>query len=83
MAQQGLNLSSGMSYSELVNVAASQCNDGRKLVVPNTPSTSYLMQKLVGVDMCTGSQMPKAGQGLPSPQIQTIAAWICNGAPNN
>jgi hypothetical protein len=38
---------------------------------------------MIGVDMCSGSQMPKAGQRLPSSQIQTIANWICNGAPNN
>jgi hypothetical protein len=83
MAQQGLNLTAGSSYANLVNVAASQCNDGRKRVVPGSPSTSYLVEKLMGVNMCSGSQMPKAGQGLLARQTQTIANWICLGAPNN
>ena len=83
MVQEGLNLTAGKSYASLVNVAASQCKDGRKRVVPGSPSTSYLVQKLIGVNMCSGSQMPKQGQGLPSTQEQTIANWICIGAPNN
>jgi Stigma-specific protein, Stig1 len=83
MPQQGLNLSSAKSYAALVNVAASQCNDGRKRVVPGSPSTSYVVQKLMGVNLCSGSQMPKAGQGLPAGQTETIANWICLGAPNN
>jgi hypothetical protein len=81
--QQGLNLSTGKSYSNLVNVSAGECSDGRKRVVPGSPPTSYLVQKLTGVNMCSGSQMPKQGQGLPSAQTQTIVNWICSGAPNN
>jgi hypothetical protein len=81
--QQGLNLTAGNSYSNLVNVAASECTDGRKRVAPGSPSTSYLVQKMIGVNMCSGSQMPKQGQGVPSAETQTIANWICIGAPNN
>ncbi len=83
MTQQGLNLTAGKSYADLVGVSATECNDGRKRIVPGSASTSYLMEKLMGVNMCSGSQMPKAGQGLPPAQEQTIASWICNGAPNN
>ena len=83
MAQAGLNLTAARSYAGLVNVAASQCKDGRKRVVPGSPSTSYLVQKLTGVNLCSGTQMPKAGQGLPAAQTQTIVNWICGGAPNN
>jgi hypothetical protein len=83
MSQQGLNLSTGKSYASLVNVNASECNDGRKRVAPGSPSTSYLLQKLTGVSLCSGSQMPKAGQGLPAGETQTIVSWICSGAPNN
>ena len=53
------------------------------LVDPGSPSTSYLMQKLLGTDICTGTQMPKAGASLPSGDIDLIAAWICVGAPDN
>ena len=40
------------------------------------------MQKLMGVNMCSGSQMPKAGRGLPR-RKSGRSSWICNGAPNN
>lgn len=78
----GLNLSAGVSYSKLVNVLTGECSDGRKRVLPGQPSVSYLMDKLMGVDLCFGTQMPKIGM-LPSSQIQTISNWICEGAPNN
>jgi hypothetical protein len=67
----------------LVDVTASQCGGKRKLVVPGSPSSSYLMQKLLDVDVCTGTQMPKAGQSLPAAQLDAISSWICAGAPNN
>jgi len=82
MPQKGLVLVAGKSYSSLVNVLATECNDGRKRVVPGSGSTSYLLQKLLGVNMCFGSQMPKVGS-LTAAQTQTISNWICNGAPNN
>jgi len=81
--KEDLDLSVGKSFGELVNVASSECNGSRKLVVPGNPGASYLLQKLLGVNLCTGSQMPKAGQSLPQAQIDAISAWICSGAPNN
>jgi hypothetical protein len=41
------------------------------------------MQKLLNIDTCTGSQMPKAGQSLPKADLEAISSWICSGAPNN
>lgn len=82
MPQQGLDLTAAASYQNLVNVAAQQCNDGRKRVLPGDPDQSYLIDKMLGVDMCSGTQMPKL-KPLPSAQIETIANWICSGAPNN
>jgi hypothetical protein len=81
--KENLSLESTKSYGELVNVATSQCAGARKLVVPGSPSSSYLLQKLLNVDICTGTQMPKAGQTLPQKQIDLISGWICSGAPNN
>jgi hypothetical protein len=40
------------------------------------------MDKLMGVDLCSGTQMPKLGM-LPQPQLQTVSDWICGGALNN
>ncbi len=81
--KEGLALDATKSYAELVGVTASQCGGKRKLVVPGSPSTSYLLQKMLNIDVCTGSQMPKAGQSLPRAQLDAVSAWICSGAPNN
>ncbi len=77
---EGLSLESGAWYGAMVEVPASQCGDGRLLVGPGDPSASYLIQKLTGRDMCSGSLMPKAGRALPSQDIELIASWICHGA---
>ena len=58
-----------------------QCNDGRLLVKPGDPGNSYLLQKILGRDMCSGSQMPKAGVSLPAADLEALTTWICQGAP--
>lgn len=82
MPAQGLDLSAGKSYGGLVNIAAGECMDGRKRVLPGQPAQSYLIDKMMGVDLCSGTQMPKLGL-LPSAQIETVSNWICAGALNN
>lgn len=81
--QEGMNLSAGAAYANLVGVAARECTGGRLRVKAGDPATSYVMDKLMGVDLCFGTQMPKTGVSLPQSQIETIAAWICEGAPQN
>jgi hypothetical protein len=51
-------------------------------VLPGQPSQSYLVDKLMGVDLCSGTAMPKTGS-IPNGQVQTISNWVCEGAPNN
>jgi hypothetical protein len=82
MAQKGLDLTLGKAYAGLVNVAAVECADGRKRVLPGQPSQSYLVDKLMNVDICFGTQMPKLGS-IPAAQLTAITGWICEGAPNN
>jgi hypothetical protein len=82
MPQEGMNLSSGSAYASLVNVTANQCNDSRKRALPGNPTDSYIMDKLMGVDLCFGTQMPKLGM-ITTAEQQTISNWICAGAPNN
>jgi hypothetical protein len=74
-------LAAGVAYAELVNVVSSCA--GRKHVAPGSPGTSYLMNKLIGRDMCSGSVMPKMGGELTAAEIQLIQGWICQGAPKN
>ena len=81
--QEGLDLTPGRTYAETVNVAANQCRGGQMRIVPGDPSRSYLVQKLMGVNLCFGTQMPKAGVSLPRSELDLIGGWICAGAPNN
>jgi hypothetical protein len=80
---EGLSLVSGTAYANLVGVRSRQCADGRLRVVPGDPAKSYLMNKLMDVNVCFGTQMPKAGTSLPRADIEQIGAWICSGAPQN
>ena len=80
---EGLNLSAGNAYKNLVGVASKECSGGRLRVAPGDPSQSYIINKLMGVSLCFGTQMPKTGTKLPQSQIDLIGSWICSGAPNN
>lgn len=76
--QSDLNLSSGSSYSSLVDVTSQE--DGvMKRVAPGNSAQSWLMKKLNGDGT---SLMPSAGQ-LAQAMIDSVAAWIDAGAVNN
>jgi hypothetical protein len=69
-----------VAYQNLVNVRSKSC-PGRFFVVPGDSQDSYLMDKVTGVlGLCAGGAMRA---GLTDPQLQTIAAWIDQGALNN
>ena len=70
-------------YQALVNVVAADCPDKRVIVKPGDPSSSYLVEKLLGAGMCSGERMPLKGTPLSDAYMATIEAWICQGAPNN
>jgi hypothetical protein len=79
----GLNLSSPASYANLVDVSSREC-PGTKRVDPGSPSTSYLMHKIVGSGPCfVGSPMPLHLSPLPALQQATISTWILQGAMND
>ena len=80
--QAGLTLTVGKAYDELVNVPAMQCNDGRMRVLPGDPANSYILDKVLNVDVCSGKKMPTSSN-LSDPQVQLIADWICGGALND
>ncbi len=81
IAKAGLDMSAGKSYMEMVSVATSQCGGARTLVIPGKPDESYLMDKLLGVDLCGVSKRMPPAAALPMGDIQTISDWICAGAP--
>jgi len=76
---EGLNLATGAGYAALVGVPAVQCAD-RLLVDPGSPASSYLNDKVLGINLCHGTVMPKSGPGLTATQLQTLSDWICSGA---
>lgn len=71
----------GRAYESLVGVRASECCDGRKLVLPGNPNLSYVVQKLKGIDLCAGGRMPFNRQ-IADGDVATLTDWICEGAPN-
>ena len=70
-------------YTALVSQPTNECSDNRVIVKPGDPTNSYLIQKLKGVNMCSGVRMPKFGTALSNSDLQTIADWISQGALNN
>jgi hypothetical protein len=69
-------------YAALVDAAATQCNSAVR-VSGGSVDGSYLMNKLLGEDMCQGQQMPRNEPPLPDEDIAKIANWICHGAAND
>jgi len=74
-----LNLTAGMSYSQLVNVP-STVNASLLRVDPGHPENSFLLTKLTGPPPGEGSQMPLSGGPLTNQQIELIRNWILQGA---
>jgi hypothetical protein len=73
-------------YDQLVNynVDREMCSGAGVRVFPSDLHKSYLINKLIGLGMCTGTdQMPMTGDPFTLDQVQTVANWICEGAANN
>jgi hypothetical protein len=79
----GLNLTSAVSYANLVN-RASTGKAGAVRVIPTDPENSYLIHKLEGRPGIVGARMPLVGPPyLTDGQILVIKRWIELGAPND
>lgn len=77
--KEGLDLRAGQAYDALVGVPSQQCG-ARALVAPGEPENSYLLHKLRGVELCSGTRMPKGANPLPAAEVAAIENWICSGA---
>jgi hypothetical protein len=75
---EGLDLRSGSSHGNLVNVSSTQVVSLMR-VLPNDPDNSYLVQKL-GDSPAVGLQMPRGQNPLSSAEVTTIRDWIEDGA---
>ncbi len=81
---QGMNLSDGQAYANIVNVMSNQ--SGLLRVEPSEPDSSYLVHKIQGTQGSvggSGGQMPLGRTALTQTQIDTIRQWIADGAANN
>jgi hypothetical protein len=79
---QGLNLSAGQAYANLVGVP-SQEQPSLNRIEPGDPDNSYLYLKITGDPSISGQRMPLTGGPLSDAQIQLVRDWILDGAPNN
>jgi len=79
----GLDLSAGKSYGNMVNVASGGCPTVKR-VVPSQSGSSYVVHKLNGTSTgCfSGGRMPVGG-ALTAAQMITVTGWINAGALNN
>ena len=80
---QGMNLSLGQAFSNIVNVPSNESSLLR--VTPGDPDASYLVHKIQGTQSTvggSGARMPLGGQ-LSAGEIETIRSWITAGAENN
>jgi hypothetical protein len=76
----GLDLRSGSSYGNLVNVTATQSAASR--VIPGNAQDSYLIIKVEG-RQTVGSRMPIGGAALDNIDLTNLKNWINQGAKNN
>jgi hypothetical protein len=81
-AQQGMDLTAGNAYSNIVDVASRE-KPGYKRVDPSNPDSSYLYLKITGSNLISGARMPFNRGALSQSDIQTIQQWISQGAKNN
>jgi hypothetical protein len=83
--QQGMNLTAGSAYANLVNVPSVELADlgiAENRVTPAQPGQSYVVEKLQSNPPRSGVQMP-VGQPLDSARIDMVVRWIQAGAQNN
>lgn len=81
---EDMNLGSGQSYANIVNVKSNQSPLDR--IEPGDPTKSYMIHKLRNTQRTvggSGARMPFGGAALRPAQIQLIEKWITQGAQNN
>jgi len=85
---QGMDLSAGQAYANIVNVPANETasTSGLMRVRPSFPDSSYLVHKIQGTQQSvggSGGQMPLTNCCLSQSDIDRIRQWITDGALNN
>ncbi len=80
-APEGLQLSEGNAYNNLVGVPSTEQPSVLR-VNPGNPANSYMIRKIMGAPGISGLQMPYMLPPLPTATQAAMAQWVTNGAPN-
>jgi hypothetical protein len=76
--------SASRAYAFLLHETAFECDDPRPLVAPGDPDRSYVIDKVLGKNLCAGHPMPRGLENrLSAEEVRTLTDWICEGAPND
>ncbi len=76
-----LNFTDGNVYERLVNRSSKEVS-GLKLIVSFKPDSSYLVQKIKGLQS-KGARMPYKREPLSAREIVLIEEWIKQGVVKN
>lgn len=79
---QGMNLSAGQAYANIVNVRSSE-QGSLDRIEPDDPDESYLYLKVTGDSSISGSRMPLGSGALNQDLLDLLRDWIERGAPND
>ena len=80
-APEGLQLTEGNAYNNLVGVPSTEQPNVMR-VDPGNAANSYMIRKIMGAPGISGGQMPLGETPLPAATQAAMAQWVTNGAPN-
>jgi methionine-rich copper-binding protein CopC len=80
-APEGLQLTEGNAYNNLVGVPSTEQPSVLR-VDPGNPANSYMIRKIMNTPGISGIQMPYMLPQLPTATQAAMAQWVTNGAPN-
>jgi hypothetical protein len=66
--------------AQQIGVPSVECCGALQMIEPGQPERSYVLRKLLGRNLCAGSQMPLDQPAFSADDIQTVSDWICQGA---
>jgi hypothetical protein len=77
-------MSASRAYAFFVDQPSFECDGMRRLVTPGDPDHSYVMDKVLGRNLCSGHVMPRGLENrLSTDEVRTLTDWICEGARND
>lgn len=81
IAQEGMVLSEGSSFDQIVMVRANQ-NPDLFRIAPFDPGNSYLVRKITPGSIIVGDKMPQTGE-ISDAERQLVVDWVARGAPRD